>query len=65
MAEPSVKTISAPNNRRNMIIGNNHHFLLAQRKLQNSFIIDNLPITSPPGIIIRHNLWIIPDYNNY
>ena len=46
-AEPSVKTIRAPNRKRKMIMGANHHFLRTFKNSQNSLAIDNLPITIP------------------
>ena len=35
-ADPSVITIRAPNNTRNIMIGANHHFLLTLMNSQNS-----------------------------
>ena len=46
-AEPSVKIIRAPNRKRKMIMGANHHFLRAFKNSQNSLAIDNLLITIP------------------
>jgi len=42
MADPSARTIRAPNNTRKIMIGTNHHFLRTLRKPQNSDSIDSL-----------------------
>ena len=42
MAEPSVKTISAPSNIRMITIGASHHFFRTLIKSQNSLTIPNL-----------------------
>ena len=46
IAVPSVRTISVPNNTKNIIIGANHHFFLFFKNSQNSYNIDILDILS-------------------
>ena len=47
IAVPSVRTISVPNNIKNIIIGANHHFFLSFKNSQNSNNIDIFDILSP------------------
>jgi hypothetical protein len=46
-AEPWVRIIKPPSNRRKTIIGASHHFFLILRNCHNSDIIDNLLIEVP------------------
>ena len=41
-ADPSVRTINAPNNIKKMTIGANHHFFPVLRNSQNSFMMEYL-----------------------
>jgi len=47
IADPSVRTIKAPNNTRKMMIGANHHFLRTLKKSQNSKKIESFDIVNP------------------
>ena len=46
-AEPSVRTIKAPNNTRKIMIGASHHFLRTFMKSKNSKNIESLNIMNP------------------
>jgi len=62
-AEPSVKTINAPNNTKMMTMGASHHFFRTFMNSQNSRMIESLPIVFSLFCLIKYHFFKIVFHN--